>query len=209
PNVWNFFGSDFRPQAHPDNVRFGDQPVLNVEHADDGALWSMSPAGVQLHCDEYGPWASSKGLLINFEKMKALIFGTRPWVLPTITLQGRALEWSMETKYLGIVFCSTAMDIFKEHSLQLAKKALHICNVTLAMEQFLGDIHPRAGLAIYSARVDSLLTYGAQIVVVTVDRTLRQLERVQITFFCRLLHVHKCSMIATLHSETGFVPIWY
>ncbi len=72
PSVWNFFGSDFRPCPHPDDVYFGDRPVLNVEHADDGALWSTSVAGVQFHCDEYGPWASSKGLLINFEKTKVL-----------------------------------------------------------------------------------------------------------------------------------------
>ncbi len=55
------------------------------------------------------------------------------------------------------------MDIFRSHSIQLAKKALHVCNVTFAMERFLGDIHPRTGLSIYSARVDSILTYGAQI----------------------------------------------
>ncbi|KAK0506718.1 hypothetical protein EDD18DRAFT_1059251, partial [Armillaria luteobubalina] len=124
-------------------------------------------------------------------------------------LQGRTLEWSTDTKYLGIVFCSTAMDIFREHSLQVARKALRVCNVTLAMERFLGDIHPRAGLAIYSARVDSLLTYGSQVIVVTVDRTLRLLEKVQITFFRRLLHVHRRSTIAALYSETGFTPIRY
>ncbi len=129
--------------------------------------------------------------------------------MPVITLQGRSLEWTDDTKYLGVVFCSTAMDIFKEHSLQVAKKALRVCNVTLAMERFLGDIHPRAGLAIYSARVDSLLTYGSQVVVITVDRTLRQLEKVQITFFRRLLHVHRRSMVAALYSETGFIPIHY
>ncbi|KAK0209784.1 hypothetical protein IW262DRAFT_1468486 [Armillaria fumosa] len=65
--------------------------------------------------------------------------------------------------------------------MQVARKALRVCNITLAMERFLGDIHPRAGLAIYSARVDSLLTYGSQVVVVTVDRTLRLLEKTGFT----------------------------
>ncbi|KAK0460838.1 hypothetical protein IW261DRAFT_1349287 [Armillaria novae-zelandiae] len=209
PSIWNFFGSDFRPHPHPDDVYFGDRPILNVEHADDGALWSMSAHGIQSHCNEYGMWASSKGLLINFGKTKALFFGTHPRVLPTIMLQGRTLEWTDDAKYLGILFRTMAVDIFKEHSLEVAKKALRICNVTLAMGRFLGDIHPRAGLAIYSARADSLLTYGSQVVVITADRTLRQLERVQITFFRRLLHVHRRSMIAALHSETGFTPVRY
>ncbi len=50
------------------------------------------------------------------------------------------------------------------------------------MERFLGDLHPRAGLFIYSARVGSVLIYGTQIVVVTADSTLRHLEKVQFTF---------------------------
>ncbi|KAK0441757.1 uncharacterized protein EV420DRAFT_1223945, partial [Desarmillaria tabescens] len=62
---------------------------------------------------------------------------------------------------------------------------------------------------IYSARVDSILTCGAQIAIVTTDSTLRHLEKVQLTFLRRLLHVHKRSMTAVLFSETGFTPIRY
>ncbi len=103
------------------------------------------------------------------------------------------------------------MDIFCLHSIQLAKKTLRVCNVTFkfAMERFLGDVHPRTGLSIYSAHVDSILTYGAQIIVVTADSTLRHLEKVQVAFLRRLLHVHKRSMTAVLFSETGFTPIRY
>ncbi len=71
------------------------------------------------------------------------------------------------------------------------------------MERFLGDIHPRTGLAAYSARVDSVLTYGAQIVVITADSTLRHLEKVQVAFLRRLLHVHKRSMTAILFLRNG------
>lgn len=74
------------------------------------------------------------------------------------------------------------LNIFREHSLQLPKKALHVCNVTLAMERFLGDIHPRAGLVIYSAQVDSVLIHGSQIVGVTVNRTVKYLGKVQVIF---------------------------
>ncbi len=72
PSVWDFFGSDFTPRQHPDDVCFGDRHILNVEHADDGALWSTSPAGIQFHCDDYGPWTRRKGLLINYGKTKVL-----------------------------------------------------------------------------------------------------------------------------------------
>ncbi|KAK0236493.1 hypothetical protein EDD85DRAFT_771571 [Armillaria nabsnona] len=142
PSVWDFFQSDFSPHTHPDDVSFSNRRILNIKHTDDGALWPTSPAGIQMHCDDYGPWTSQKGLLINFPKTKALIFGKWFRVIPTITLQGRPLKWTNDTCFLGMVFCSTALDIFQDHSIQLAKKALHACNVTFMMEHFLGDIHP-------------------------------------------------------------------
>ncbi|KAK0437913.1 uncharacterized protein EV420DRAFT_1280337 [Desarmillaria tabescens] len=77
PSVWDFFGSDFRPCPHPDDVHFGDHQILNVEHADDGVLWSTSPAGIQMHCNDYGPWASKKGLLTNFEESKVPMLALR------------------------------------------------------------------------------------------------------------------------------------
>ncbi len=46
PSVWDFFGSDFSPHAHLDDVSFSNRQILNVEHADDRALWSTSPAGI-------------------------------------------------------------------------------------------------------------------------------------------------------------------
>ncbi len=141
--------------------------------------------------------------------LQALIFGRQPRVIPAITLQGRALKWTDDTHFLGVVFCSMAMDIFHDHSIQLTKKALHVCNVTFVMECFLGDIHPHAGLSIYSTHVDSILTYGTQIVVIMADSMLRHLKKVQTTFLHCLLHVHKCSMTAILFSETGFTLIWY
>ncbi|PBK92358.1 hypothetical protein ARMGADRAFT_1031224 [Armillaria gallica] len=173
PSVWDFFGSDFTPCPHPDDVVFGNRQVFNVEHADDGALWSTSLAGIQFHCNNYGPWTQRKGLLINYGKTKALIFGKHPHEIPTITLLNTLVEWTDDMRFLGVVFCSTAMDIFCSHSIQLAKKALHICNVTCAMERFLGDIHPCTGLSIYGAHLDLILTYGAQIVIVTADSTLQ------------------------------------
>ncbi len=101
------------------------------------------------------------------------------------------------------------MDIFRSHSIQLAKRVLRVGNITFAMECYLGDSHPRTGIAIYSARVDSVLSYGVQIVLTTADATLRHLEKVQISFLRRLMHVHKRSMTAILFSETGFTPVRY
>ncbi|KAK0446404.1 uncharacterized protein EV420DRAFT_1570466 [Desarmillaria tabescens] len=85
--------------------------------------------------------------------------------------QSRPLKCTDDTKYLGIVFCSTAMDISKEHSVEVVK----IQEGTACLRW--RGIWGISTLAIYSAWVDSLLTYGSQVVVVT---TLRQLERVQI-----------------------------
>ncbi|KAK0203168.1 hypothetical protein DFS33DRAFT_1345434, partial [Desarmillaria ectypa] len=76
------------------------------------------------------------------------------------------------------------------------------------MERYLGNtVHPRTGISVYSPCIDSVLTYGAQVVVNTA--TLRHLENVQIAFLCRLIHVHNRSIAAILFLETVFTRISY
>ncbi|KAK0436649.1 uncharacterized protein EV420DRAFT_1590184 [Desarmillaria tabescens] len=110
--------------------------------------------------------------------------------------QSRPLKCTDDTKYLGIVFCSTAMDISKEHSVEVVK----IQEGTACLRW--RGIWGISTLAIYSAWVDSLLTYGSQVVVVT---TLRQLERTSLPALQRLNYpIH-----ATLEElyDTDFVTM--
>ncbi|KAK0200627.1 hypothetical protein DFS33DRAFT_171215 [Desarmillaria ectypa] len=52
-SIRDFFGSDFCPRPHPSDVRFAKRHILNIERADDSVLWSTSPAGIQMHCNDW------------------------------------------------------------------------------------------------------------------------------------------------------------
>ncbi len=38
PGFWNFFSSDLDFCLHPEDVMIGGHPVMNIEHADNGAI---------------------------------------------------------------------------------------------------------------------------------------------------------------------------
>ncbi len=73
PSVWDFFGSDFNPRPHPDDVRFGDRHILNV------VIWPTTGLFGPRHQPESNstvmimvPGHARKGLLINYGKTKVL-----------------------------------------------------------------------------------------------------------------------------------------
>ncbi len=70
PGFWNFFASDLSFVPHPEDICIGGHCVMNIEQADDGAMFSCGQMGLQSHLDIYSPWASHKGLLVNITKTK-------------------------------------------------------------------------------------------------------------------------------------------
>ncbi|KAK0203136.1 hypothetical protein DFS33DRAFT_1345260 [Desarmillaria ectypa] len=76
------------------------------------------------------------------------------------------------------------------------------------MERYLSNnVHPRTDISVHGTCIDSVITYGTQVVVI--PATLRHLENVQIAFIRGLIHVHNRSIAAILFSETEFTRIRY
>ncbi len=69
PGFWNFFSSDLDFCLHPEDVMIGGHPVMNIEHADNGAIFS-GLNGLQAHLDTFAHWTLHKGLTVNISKTK-------------------------------------------------------------------------------------------------------------------------------------------
>lgn len=69
PDFWNFFSSDLEFTPHPEDMMIDGHPVMNIEHADDGAIFS-GLHGLQVHLNTFAEWTSRKGLSVNIEKTK-------------------------------------------------------------------------------------------------------------------------------------------
>ncbi|KAK0432300.1 hypothetical protein EV421DRAFT_1719604 [Armillaria borealis] len=206
PGFWNFFSSDLKFSPHPEDMMIDGHPVMNIEHADDGAIFS-GLNGLQAHLDTFARWTSRKGLTVNISKTKVMGFGRLSDPLPVFTLHGHALEWTHQHKYLGVHVTSCRADIFSDHFDHKAKVALKVTNVTFTLLNYLGDLPPREGLILYNSRVDPHLTHGAEVALGVSPASMALLEDVQVKFLRRLLHVQKRSMRTPLFTETGTLPI--
>lgn len=206
PGFWNFFSSDLHFAPHPEDLRIDGHAVMNIEHADDGAIFS-SENGLQVHLNTFARWTARKGLTVNISKTKVMTFGKLSDPLPTFTLHGHTLEWTHQHKYLGVHVTSCRADIFSDHFDHKAKVALKVTNVAFTLASYLGDLPPREGLILYNCRVDPHLTHGAEVALGVSPANIGLLADIQIKFLRRLLHVQKRSMRAPLFTETGSLPL--
>lgn len=136
-----------------------------------------------------------------------MVFGAVPDVLPTLYLQGKAIECTDSHRYLGVPFHSRSGGLFQKTYEGKATTARRTANVSLRLQKHFGDLPPTQALTIYKARIASHLTYAAEVAVDVRTASLALLEAVEVYFLRRILHVHDHSRIVILYSETGVIPL--
>src|SRR6202044_3681248 len=88
-----------------------------------------------------------------------------------------------------------------------ASKACRVACACFALNSFIGTLPPKEGRQLYMARVDPMLTIGCEVVLDVEDALVQELMDVQHLFLRRLLGVGQHSMLATLFTETGILPL--
>jgi hypothetical protein len=78
---------------------------------------------------------------------------------------------------------------------------------SFALDDFIGILAPTEGKMLYMARVDPILTFAAEVVLDIDESSVSKLTDVQHLFIRRLLKVGSRSVLATLFSETGILPL--
>jgi hypothetical protein len=207
--LWDIFFADFN--LHPDDadVLLCGVIMSHLEHADDMAIVSYSPEGLQRHLNTFIQWCGDNLLDANAEKSWIMIFGPVPSNIPMFTLNGNLIEYRDRHTYVGITFQSTERNIFAANYTEKAKVARGTCYSVLGIEAYTGDLPPREGRLFYMACVDPHLISGADIVVDVTDVMLLELEKVQLNFLRRLLGLGAHSIRAPLFTELGVIPIRY
>ncbi|KZP07142.1 hypothetical protein FIBSPDRAFT_763346 [Athelia psychrophila] len=215
PDLWNAFIADFRPPMDEDDVRLDGINVGNLEQADDMALFSTTPEGLQRKLNYLWQYAAKNFILINISKTKVMIQGhtsafTAP--RPTLSLNGEAVTYCEEYTYVGTTFASTPLGgarLFAKHYERKAGQAHRVAYSSFLVESYIGCLPPREGKRLYMARVDPHLTSGAEVSPDVTLTLLEPLKRVQHTYLQRILGLNPRCMRAFLFSETGLLPIAY
>ncbi|RDB17742.1 RNA-directed DNA polymerase from mobile element jockey [Hypsizygus marmoreus] len=209
PGLWIIYFADLMFPPDHDDIVLGGRPISHVEQADDVALMSTTPQGLQRKVTYFHGWCGFNSMVISAPKSKSMIFGPLPQTLPSLYVGDAIVALVSSYTYVGVTFVSTARSIFAEHYAVKASKARNVANATFAVETMLGSLAPADGKLLYLARVDPHLISGCEVVIDTVDSLTTELEKVQEGFIRRLLGLGKSSMLALLYTETGLVPIRY
>lgn len=113
--LWNFYISDLRFPAHPDDPVLAALRIASLLHADDLSLMSHSAEGLQTKLDHLGGWSSNNFLTVSDQKTQIMVLGTPPRELPRFHIYGRNLPYTDIYQYLGITLYSPLRAVTEPH----------------------------------------------------------------------------------------------
>ena len=117
---------------------------------------------VQLALDKLEDWAGENNLKFNVDKTKAILFTRKfKFTEPTITLNGKNIEFVNSFKYLGVIFDKKLN--WNEHVKAQAKKAKAALMIGRRMVGNSWGLNPKTTHWLYTAIVRPILTYGCVI----------------------------------------------
>ncbi|KAE9389356.1 hypothetical protein BT96DRAFT_1025085 [Gymnopus androsaceus JB14] len=172
--------TQFKNPDHKDEIVLNGKRISHVEQADDEAIWSTSPEGLQLKLDVFFRRCQRNSMTISVKKTKWMLFGLFLRTIPVFTIDNVPIDLIDRYKY-----------------------------AMFGLEPLIGCTPAKDRINLYMARVDPHLTFGFEVVLDLDLSLLSELEHIQHLFLRRLLGLQRRSMLVILFSETGLLPIRY
>ena len=174
--------------------------------ADDIALFSYSPRGLQAQLDIMQSFCLARGLKVNVAKTKVVVFEPRSSASPAFTYDGQIIEQVEMFKYLGIAFHGTrGLSCAVDHLCNSARKAL------FAMRRRcheLGLHQPQQICRLFDALVHPIMCYACEIWGVLGGKSaLDNMEKLYTGFLKQLLGVPVTTSTRLVYAEFGRLPI--
>ena len=138
------------------------KPVPLLLYADDLAILSTRPEGLQPMPDALQDFSKKRRLTVNLEKTEVLVFEPRRTLCRDFMYGGRVLTRKDSFKYLGLWFHATQRDFrLALGSLAAsARKAMHAMRLRCFQ---LGYVHPHRMCSLFNALVLPILSYGCEV----------------------------------------------
>ena len=173
---------------HIDCPRLAQLLIAILMFADDIALFSYSPRGLQHQLNILQEFCTARGLKVNVLKTKTMVFESRRTHTPPFTYAGAAIDQVEVFKYLGTTMHATRdLTAALETLCKAAKRAmfgLHSRCQQLHMHD------PIVKCKLFDALVKPVLCYGCEVGSIGGNKAaLAELERTEIGFLKMLLGV--------------------
>ena len=189
-----------------DAPRLLDTLVAILLFADDIALMSYSPAGLQHQLSILAKFCADRGLNVNVNKTKIVVFEPKRSECPPFTFEAQVIERVEVFKYLGIAFHGTrGLSCAMEHLCNSARKAL------FAMYGRCHELHiscPELQCTLFDALVRPVLSYCCEVWVSLGGKVaMQKLEQVYTQFLRQILGVPPTTPTKFVYAELGKLPL--
>ncbi len=180
--------------------------LAHVLWADDLFIVSDSAVKLQRQLDNLGVYCSKWQLVVNTMKTKILTFGN---VAPKdkkflFTFRNEPVEIVKNYSYLGTPIFSGA-NHFKNVVNHVSQKCIRACYQVRQYCEPFGQVTPPLGMHFYESLLLPHVDYASEIWYT--ESACRQLEKVTLRYFKRLLHVRPNTPTLAVYGELGVHPI--
>ena len=175
--------------------------------ADDIALFSYSPRGLQHQLSILQDFCTAPGLKMNVQKTKTMVFESRKTHTPPFSYAGAAIDQVEMFKYMGTTMHATrGLTAALETLCKAAKRAM--CRRLHSRRQQLHIQDPIVKCKLFDALVKPILCYGCEVWSIGGDDSaLAELERTEIGFLKLLLGVQTHTLTLHVLAEFGRYPL--
>lgn len=211
PLFWLLFAADCNFPEHSDDVHLAGYTLSSLFHADDLALLSYSPEGLQEKINCVLRWCSTNNLVLSPTKSFGMIFRSKKVALPKVFIGDTRLQFKDEGKYVGVWFCGNTKHLSCAHVVHKADIARHQSNGVFSTNSYFGTSPYDALCKLYFARVDPHLTHAFDVFIgdSPFKFSCGPLDSAQLRFLRRLLSCNSKSFKDMLYTETGILPIYH
>jgi len=188
--------------------QLADIVVKLLLYADDLALMSETPQGLQKQIDALYELCVERQLVINVSKTKVVVFEKCHSATPKFTYRGTTIERVQSFRYLGLELHSTrSMAVAIDKLTITGKKAL------FALRRKCNDLSitdPEVMCQLFDSLVRLVLSYACEVWIgCTWAKGLQQVEQVHIMFLRGILGVNKTTSTFAVLGEFGRYPLEY
>ncbi len=139
----------------------GQLVVRLLLYADDLALMSHTPAGLQKQLDVLQAFCYERQLTMNVKKTKVVVFETRKFVCQAFQYEGEAIEQLKSFKYLGVELHDTKGMQVAIQRLEMAREKTVFALRHKCVELRIFDLALQCQL--FDALVKPVLSYGYEV----------------------------------------------
>ena len=189
-----------------DCPRLAELLIAILLFADDIALFSYSSKGLQRQLDILQGFCAKRGLKVNVQKTKTMVFEHQKSQTPAFTYEGSDIEQVENFKYLGMITAYTrTLTPAIDHLCKAATRAM------FGLQRRCQQLHlhdPIIKCKLFDMLVKPILCYGCEVWSIVGNKSdLEKLERIQRGFLKRLLGVHMQTTSLHVLAEFGKYPL--